>query len=315
MFAYLGAVQTGHNHVKFHRYQCRDGVWDFKTKILCNFRISARRCASLALLQEMFIVCGQFHCGKLESKRFAQGVPGLRVFKVGVRFLRVFSDPAQNYCNLCLPHSKRSGWLCATLCLYSTTVRLIYKTYSCIVWSIEFRLEWVIVIRFKCRLKHFSLLIDIFIKFALIRVNTLNNFPRICCNAWWKIIITKTTRFVSERYRAYCKIRKLLLFNENSQQFASSEVSLQLVNPSHSCSALIQEFPREQWNWVELQRSMQTTWYVDFPAFLATFCCMCICQLNTEITLFENILSHLEIWSIINLLRNFTRFLKYPLIS
>jgi len=141
MFAYLGAVQTGHNHVKFHRYQCRDGVWDFKTKILCNFRISARRCASLALLQEMFIVCGQFHCGKLESKRFAQGVPGLRVFKVGVRFLRVFSDPAQNYCNLCLPHSKRSGWLCATLCLYSTTVRLIYKTYSCIVWSIEFRFE------------------------------------------------------------------------------------------------------------------------------------------------------------------------------
>jgi len=41
----------------------------------------------------------------------------------------------------------------------------------------------------------------------------------------------------------------------DSQQLASSEVSLQLVNPSHSCPALIQEFPREQWNWVELQRS------------------------------------------------------------
>jgi len=32
----------------------------------------------------------------------------------------------------------------------------------------------------------------------------------------------------------------------NLQQFASSDVSLQLMSPSHSCSAAIQEVPREQ---------------------------------------------------------------------
>jgi len=33
-------------------------------------------------------------------------------------------------------------------------------------------------------------------------------------------------------------------------------VSLQLVKPSHSWSALIQEFPREHWNWVESQTAV-----------------------------------------------------------
>jgi len=38
----------------------------------------------------------------------------------------------------------------------------------------------------------------------------------------------------------------IYLTKYNIQHFASSEVSAQLVKPSHSCSTLMQEFPREQ---------------------------------------------------------------------
>jgi len=48
------------------------------------------------------------------------------------------------------------------------------------------------------------------------------------------------------------------LYNINLQQFASSDVSLQLIIPSHSCAAAIHVVPREQWNSLELQLSVHT---------------------------------------------------------